>query len=65
MKDYSKLIGYILFVVTLIGRGVTIGVYKTQLEGMKTDMAELHEMMLDQQQLNGKILMYIEMDAKE
>ncbi len=49
MKDYSKWIGYVLFFVTLIGWGVTIGVYKTQLEGMKTDMGELHEMMLEQQ----------------
>ena len=63
MKDYSKLIGYALFVATLIGWGVTIGVYKAKFEDMSENIKELDTMAMEQQKLNGKILMYIEMDT--
>lgn len=67
-KDYSKYIGYILFVVTLIGWGFSAGKFYTRLENLETKFEEVDKklddqqtLLLEQKEFNGSVLTYIKM----
>ena len=64
MKRLKEYIGYAIALFVLIGWGITIGIAKAQFTSMQKNIEDLHDMSLAQQELNGKILMYIEMDIK-
>ena len=70
--DYSKWIGYILFVVTLIGWGFTAGKFFSKMDNLETELKSTNEklekqqeLLLDQQKFNGSVLTYIEMTEKQ
>jgi len=70
--DYSKWIGYILFVATLIGWGFSAGIFFTKMENVQNEVIKVNEklekqqdLLLEQQEFNGKIITYIEMTEKE
>lgn len=64
MKDYSKYIGYVLFVVTIIAWIFTAGITFGKIKETAKTVEELHQMMIEQKELNGKIIMYIELNEK-
>ena len=66
-KDYSKLIGYILFIVSLVGWGFSAGKFYTKLETMDSNMKTLEskidkqqDLLMEQQKFNGRVISYIE-----
>jgi len=70
--DYSKWIGYVLFVVTLIGWGFTAGKFFSKMDNLETELKSTNEklekqqeLLLDQQKFNGSVLTYIEMTEKQ
>lgn len=70
--DYSKWIGYILFIVTLIGWGFSAGKFYSRLESMELELNTVNkkidqqqELLLEQKQFNGSVLTYIELNEKE
>lgn len=64
MKQIKDYIGYFLAFVALIGWGVTIGAYKSKIDDMAKNVEELHKMMMEQQQLNGKMIFWMEYSTK-
>ena len=69
---YSKWIGYVLFVVTLIGWGFTAGKFFSKMDNLETELKSTNEklekqqeLLLDQQKFNGSVLTYIEMTEKQ
>lgn len=69
--DYSKYIGYILFVVTLIGWGFSAGKFYTRLENLEsqvesvnTKLEKQQELLLEQKEFNGSVLTYIELNER-
>ena len=70
--DFSKWIGYILFVMTLIGWGFTAGKFFSKMDNLETELKSTNiklekqqELLLDQQRFNGSVLTYIEMAEKQ
>ena len=70
--DYSKWIGYILFVVTLIGWGFTAGKFFSKMDNLEIELKSTNvklekqqELLLEQQKFNGSVLTYIEMTEKQ
>ena len=68
----SKWIGYVLFVVTLIGWGFTAGKFFSKMDNLETELKSTNEklekqqeLLLDQQKFNGSVLTYIEMTEKQ
>jgi hypothetical protein len=66
--DYSKWIGYILFVVTLIGWGYSAGKFDSRMSTLENDQKSINtkvekqeDLLLKQQEFNGKVITYIEM----
>jgi len=55
----------IITYVTIAGWLITIGIGVNQIRGLMKDLETMQEQMFEQQQLNGKILMYIEMDIED
>ena len=55
MKEIGKYVGYALTLLTLIGWGVTIGVYKTKIEQMEQDMKRSNELWQEQIAINTKL----------
>ena len=71
-KDYTKWIGYILFVITLIGWGFTAGQFFSKMDNLENELKTTNvklekqqELLLDQQKFNGSVLTYIEMTEKK
>jgi len=71
-NDYSKYIGYILFIVSVIGWGFSAGKFYSKLENLEKDLSEVNiklkqqqQLLLEQQKFNGSVLTYIEMKEKE
>ena len=70
--DYSKWIGYILFIMTLIGWGFTAGKFFSKMDNLEAELKSTNvklekqqELLLDQQKFNGSVLTYIEMTEKQ
>ena len=71
-KDYTKWIGYILFVIALIGWGFTAGQFFSKMDNLENELKTTNvklekqqELLLDQQKFNGSVLTYIEMSEKQ
>ena len=64
-KDYSKWIGYILFVATLITWGVSYGKQSQKVESLVQSVQELTSVVMSQQQTIGGFIMYMELNDKE
>jgi hypothetical protein len=65
--DWKKWSGYILFVATVIGwifyagqQSGKINTLEKTIEKMESEVHEMYSLMLEQQELNGKIIQYME-----
>ena len=64
VKNKEFDINKILFIATVIGWAVTAGIGINEFRSMRKTLDTMQEQMRQQQELNGKIIMYIEMDTK-
>jgi len=64
-KDYSKWIGYILFVATLIAWGISYGKSAQRINTLESAVKDLTAVVMSQQQTIGGLMMYVEIKEKE
>lgn len=50
--------------ILIIGWAMTIGGGLVKFDQLQDSMKEMQQQMFEQQQLNGKVIMYIELDSK-
>jgi len=66
METESKwTIERILFVATVIGWAISVGIGIGEFKAMRVAMEGVQKQALEQQQLNGKIMLWMEIDMKE
>jgi len=67
MVNYSKYIGYALFIATLIGWGFTAGKFDSRIQNLETTITTINtkvdkqqDLLLEEQKFNSKVSVYIE-----
>jgi len=58
--DFSKYIGYILFIVSLIGWAMTYGMQRKEIDILKDDNEDIKEFVKQQVEINAKITYIID-----
>ena len=58
--DFSKYIGYILFIISLIGWAMTYGMQRKEIEVLKNDNEDIKEFVKQQVEINAKITYIID-----
>lgn len=65
VEKYKWTIERILFLATIIGWAVSVGIGISEFSQMRKAMEEMQKQLFEQQQLNGKIMLWMEIDLKE